>query len=184
MGGVVSTRKGVAAAAVIDSDSQGGAESAEGHRARDAPSSAQQSPDPASGAEGSTSSPNQQAGSVQHDEDDVTRGNVTEDDQKESDKSVLNLKMRMLRLKHEQREEDEGKMKNQMAQQQLDRARNVSPASPAPPLQHQQPLSNPKPRAPNDKKQRASRRMSMVPAKDLESLPPFLLINVSQIVIR
>ncbi len=130
--------------------------------------------------------------SVEYDQHDEMR--KPDGGEHDEDRPVANLKLHMLRLKREQRDQDQGKMKLLMEQQQQKqqqqhllelqnecRSEDAPPTSP--PLLKTE-LPKPEPSTKKNTKQRAGRRMSMVAAKDLESLPPFVLVNVSQIVIR
>jgi hypothetical protein len=126
--------------------------------------------------------------SIEYDQHDEMR-KPADGGQYDEARPVANLKLHMLRLKREQRDQDEGKMKLLMERQQQHqlelqngcRSEDAPPTSP--PLLKTE-LPKPEPSAKKNTKQRAGRRMSMVAAKDLESLPPFVLVNVSQIVIR
>jgi hypothetical protein len=131
--------------------------------------------------------------SVEYDQHDEMRKPADGGEHDEA-RPVANLKLHMLRLKREQRDQDQGKMKLLMEQQQQQQqqqhqpehqnechSEDVPPTSP--PLLKTE-LPKPEPSTKKNTKQRAGRRMSMVAAKDLDSLPPFVLVNVSQIVIR
>ena len=100
-------------------------------------------------------------------------------------------RLRALQLQGEHRQREHSRMKTLMQQQmQRSPSRISGPPSPRPfpppPLTQPNtsplsPTQNPKTRNPN---QRAGRRMSLLPLQDLQVMPPFILLNVSQIAIR
>jgi hypothetical protein len=106
----------------------------------------------------------------EHDE-----GGVLDGRGEDGDVVVEDLKRHMLQLKHEHREMEESRLRLLMQQQPTDNAPPIPPSSITGTKQRPKSL-NPKPKA--------ARRMSMVAPKDLEALPPFILVHVSQIVIR
>ena len=95
----------------------------------------------------------------------------------DGDVVVEDSKRHMLQLKHEYREMEESRLRLLM-QQQPTAADNAPPIPPSP-------ITGTKQRPKNlNPKPKAARRMSMVAPKDLEALPPFILVNISQIIIR
>jgi hypothetical protein len=95
----------------------------------------------------------------------------------DGDVVVEDSKRHMLQLKHEHREMEESRLRLLM-QQQPTAADNAPPIPPSP-------ITGTKQRPKNlNPKPKAARRMSMVAPKDLEALPPFILVNISQIIIR
>jgi hypothetical protein len=115
----------------------------------------------------------EEALSQEHDE-----GGELDGKGEDGDVVVEDLKRHMLQLKHEHREMEEGRLRLQVQQRPMPVA-DIAPPIPPSPITgtKQRPKSlNPKPKA--------ARRMSMVAPKDLEALPPFILVNVAQIIIR